>query len=432
MTSKAIAEAHVRREKSSWWRAALGEYPTGVCLITAREEGGEPAGIVVGSFVAISEEPPLVGFFAGVHSSTLPAIVGSGHFSVSVLALEHESVCRAFATKLPDKWSTGSFIDSPAGSPRLADAPVWFDATIESAETHGDHVLVIGRVHDFGTGSAGVEMPLLFRRAGYGSFAAPSETYDARAFVQRLRWAAMVEHDIEELANELDVDVTVNTQLGDSVITLASVTPRSSSGSDDNVGASHPWAAPIASVFAAWASAPRKHAWEEASRHLTGSVDRALIERQLCGVRERGYAIAGDRAMTERFMGLVRESPADRDSCARMWADIANMRGWLDSDQGFSWSDVAVVQVPVFDVAGEVVLALYAIGLPRHSDQKIYDRVLLRIRATASQISQRIIQDQLARPRFDPAGQLLAKAPKDIQIHDPTNESVQWGWGCRD
>ena len=261
MPSHAVDDDQVRREKSAWWRAVLGEYPTGVCLITSRGGDAEPAGMVVGSFVAVSEEPPLVGFFAGVHSSTLPAMIDSGQFSVSVLAAEHEAVCRAFAQKSPDRWTTASFVDSPAGSPRLADAAVWFDATIESAQTHGDHVFVIGRVQDFGAGSAGAEMPLLFRRAGYGSFAAPSERYDARAFVERLRWASMAESELEALADELDVEITVNTQLGDSVVTLASLSPHSPFGSYDNVGASHPWAAPIASVFAAWAPEAKRHAW---------------------------------------------------------------------------------------------------------------------------------------------------------------------------
>ena len=56
-------------ETSAWWRAALGEYPTGVCLVTGVAGDGSPVGMVVGSFVAVSEDPPLVGFFAGRRSS---------------------------------------------------------------------------------------------------------------------------------------------------------------------------------------------------------------------------------------------------------------------------------------------------------------------------------------------------------------------------
>ncbi|HWI30692.1 MAG TPA: flavin reductase [Microbacterium sp.] len=429
MPSHAVDDVQVRREKSAWWRAVLGEYPTGVCLVTSRGGEGEPAGMAIGSFVAVSEEPPLVGFFAGVHSSTLPKLIGNGQFSVSVLAAEHEAICRAFAQKSPDRWTMARFVDSPAGSPRLAEAAVWFDATIESAQTHGDHVFVIGRVQDFGADSVAAEMPLLFRRAGYGSFAAPSERYDSRAFIERLRWASTAEGELEALADELDVEITVNTQLGDSVVTLASLAPHSPFGSYDNVGASHPWAAPIASVFAAWAPAAKRHAWEEASRHLTGAVDRDLIERQLSGVRERGYAIAGDRAMTERFMRLIRGSHTDRDSYARMWADIATMRRQIETDQGFSWNKVVVVQVPVFGADGDVVLALYAIGLPRLADQQSYERLVRRMQRTAEHLSQRIIRSQERNRSADPSGsdgQVTAGGPQYSAVRV---QSAQWGWG---
>ena len=186
----------------------------------------------------------------------------------------------------------------------------------------------------------------------------------------------MTERDIEALATELNVEITATTQLGDSVVTLASVSPGSPSGSYESVGASHPWAAPIASVFAAWAPEPKRHAWEEASRHLTGSVDRKLLEELLRGVRERGYAVAGDRAMTERFLQLTQGSQADRDSYAQIWAEIAAGRARLETEEGVAWNEVAVVQVPVFDADGDVALGLYAIGPSGLADQKSVERLV--------------------------------------------------------
>lgn len=389
-------EIQKRREKSAWWRAVLGEYPTGVCLIASRDRENEPIGLIVGSFVAVSEEPPLIGFFAGTHSSSLPALVDSGRFSVSVLSEKSEPFARAFTQKAPDRWEMTTPVDSATGTPRLADSVVWFDASIEDTHTYGDHIFVVGRVQDFGTGSAAAEMPLLFRRAGYGTFAAPSENYDARAFIERLRWATGAEREIEALANDLDVEVTVTTQLGDSVVTLASVRPRSSLSSYQNVGASHPWAAPIASIFAAWAPKPQRHAWEEASRHLTGSVDRELIRGLLHGVRERGYAVAGDLDLTERFLRLTRESDAGRDSYARMWAQIATSKRELETEDGIDWRKVAVVQVPVFGPNGDVVLGLYAIGLPATTDAASSEHLVQRILRTADGISKSILEGQIA------------------------------------
>lgn len=390
MTTDAITSPQRGQEKSAWWRAVLGEYPTGVCLVASRGEADEPIGMVVGSFVAVSEEPPLIGFFAGRDSRTLPELVSTGRFSASVLGADDEAFCRAFASKAPDRWERRPFVDTPTGAPRLADAVAWFDASIESTQPYGDHVFIVGRVHDFGAGAGGAEMPLLFRRAGYGSFSAPGETYDARAFIERLRWASMAEREIESLSTELGVEVAINTQLGDSVVTLASVALDSTVSTFDNVGAAHPWAAPISPVFAAWAPTARRHAWEEASRHLTGSVDRALIEDQLRGVRDRGYAIAGDQALTDRFLGLVRGHRTDRDAYARVWAEIAASRRRLEDGDGVHWDEVAVVQVPVFDEEGDVVMSIYAIGWQRSASPHASERMVERMRTAAGRISARI------------------------------------------
>jgi flavin reductase (DIM6/NTAB) family NADH-FMN oxidoreductase RutF/DNA-binding IclR family transcriptional regulator len=390
MSQQTATANQTRSEKSAWWRAVLGEYPTGVCLITSRDQDGDPVGMVAGSFVAVSEDPPLVGFFAGSGSSTLPTLLRNGFFSVSVLGSEDEAYCRSFVQKAEDRWTRKPFIDSAAGSPRLADAVAWFDASVETTQVHGDHTFVVGRVRDFGAGAGGAEMPLIFRRAGYGSFSAPSETYDARAFIERLRWASMAEKEVAELATELGVEITLNTQLGDSVVTLASVSPHSASSSYDSAGAAHPWAAPIASVFAAWAPASRRYAWEEASRHLTGSVDRSLIEQQLRGVRERGYAIAGDQALTNRFLDVVRGADAGRESYARVWAEIAASRRRLETEGGVHWDEVAVVQFPVFGPNGEVVLSLDAIGLTHADDPNALHSTVKKIQAVADWLASRI------------------------------------------
>src|SRR4051794_37956596 len=47
---------------SRWFRRILGQYPTGVCVVTATEADGRRAGFVVGSFTSASLNPPLVAF----------------------------------------------------------------------------------------------------------------------------------------------------------------------------------------------------------------------------------------------------------------------------------------------------------------------------------------------------------------------------------
>ena len=55
-----------------WFRRVLGQYPTGVCVVTATEPDGRRAGFVVGSFTSVSLNPPLVAFFPDKGSTSWP------------------------------------------------------------------------------------------------------------------------------------------------------------------------------------------------------------------------------------------------------------------------------------------------------------------------------------------------------------------------
>ena len=59
------------------YRKVLGRYPTGVTLVTGMD-GDEPLAMVIGSFVSVSMEPPLVGVLPGRNSNTWPLPEGSG------------------------------------------------------------------------------------------------------------------------------------------------------------------------------------------------------------------------------------------------------------------------------------------------------------------------------------------------------------------
>ena len=67
------------------YRKVLGRYPTGVTLVTSTGADG-PVGMIIGSFVSVSLDPPLIGFLPGKGSRTWPLIEPTGVFCVNVLA----------------------------------------------------------------------------------------------------------------------------------------------------------------------------------------------------------------------------------------------------------------------------------------------------------------------------------------------------------
>ncbi|MEW9552074.1 flavin reductase family protein [Nonomuraea sp. NPDC050783] len=147
------------------FRATLRHYPTGVALITSRDEERAPVGLVVGSFTAVSLDPLLVGFLADHSSTTWPHIRRAGRFCVNVLGSHQESVCRAFTTKDPTRFDR--LVDADVRQdPHLEGAIMWIDCQIETVLEVGDHDFVVGAVRDVRLADE-PNAPLVFVRGGY-------------------------------------------------------------------------------------------------------------------------------------------------------------------------------------------------------------------------------------------------------------------------
>ena len=151
------------------FRRVLGHYPTGVCVVTAVEEGG-PTGMVVGSFTSVSLDPPLVAFFPAKDSQSWPRIEKVGKFCVNILASDQKPVCQQFAAKgADDKFAGITHRVSANGSPILDGVVAWIDCTLDAVHEAGDHYIVLGRVKALEVETPG--KPLLFFQGGYGQFA---------------------------------------------------------------------------------------------------------------------------------------------------------------------------------------------------------------------------------------------------------------------
>jgi flavin reductase (DIM6/NTAB) family NADH-FMN oxidoreductase RutF/alkylhydroperoxidase/carboxymuconolactone decarboxylase family protein YurZ len=165
------------------FRQVLGQYPTGVCVVTATQADGRHAGFVVGSFTSVSLEPPLVGFFPDKGSTSWPKIERARSFCVNVLSASQEDVCRRFASRAEDKFAGLSFRKTPSGSPLLDGVVAWIDCDLESVQEAGDHYIVLGRVRELDVESP--SPPLVFFQGGYGRFA-PLSLAEVRAEALRM------------------------------------------------------------------------------------------------------------------------------------------------------------------------------------------------------------------------------------------------------
>jgi flavin reductase (DIM6/NTAB) family NADH-FMN oxidoreductase RutF/DNA-binding MarR family transcriptional regulator len=127
------------------FRRCLGQYGTGIAIITTETEGRRAA-VTVNSFASVSLDPPLVLWSITNTSRSYPLFKKGGRFAVNILASTQMNVSTHFASKIEDKfadavWSPGEF-----GSPLLDGCLAHFECESYSEVDGGDHTILIGLV----------------------------------------------------------------------------------------------------------------------------------------------------------------------------------------------------------------------------------------------------------------------------------------------
>jgi len=145
-------------------RSALGQFATGVTIVTCLDEAGVAVGLTANSFNALSLDPPLVLWSLRLESPSLPAFAAAGHFIVNVLAADQLELSRRFAKRGDDKFDAGDWEPGLAGVPRLAGCAAVLECEAVSQQTAGDHMLFIGRVQVL---SESPHAPLVYQGGHY-------------------------------------------------------------------------------------------------------------------------------------------------------------------------------------------------------------------------------------------------------------------------
>ena len=171
---------------SRQFRTAMGQFCTGVTVITTLDDDGRPVGFACQSFAALSLDPPLVLFCPKKTSRSWPVIERSGKFCVNVLSNRQQDVSAAFGAPGDDKFAGVTWDPSPAGLPVIRHALTWVECDVERVTDGGDHHIVIGRALPLG--EVLQDKPLLFYRGGYLSTEHPRVTPAQAELENFLTW----------------------------------------------------------------------------------------------------------------------------------------------------------------------------------------------------------------------------------------------------
>jgi flavin reductase (DIM6/NTAB) family NADH-FMN oxidoreductase RutF len=149
-------------------RKALGEFVTGITVVTARGADGTLAGLTVNSFASVSLDPPMVLWSLGLGSLSLPVFQTCSHFAVNVLTLDQKEISQRFAQAKADKFAGLETKVGAGGTALLPDCCAWFECRVAARHEGGDHLILVGEVEQF---HRDPRPPLVYHRGGYGQLA---------------------------------------------------------------------------------------------------------------------------------------------------------------------------------------------------------------------------------------------------------------------
>ena len=148
-------------------RRALGQFGTGVALITAQTDAG-PLGMTANSFSSVSLDPPLVLWSAARSSKRHDPFANADAFCIHVLSAEQTDLAMHFAKQGRD-FRPYPFEAGPNGAPTLHGCLATFHCDTYAVHLAGDHSIILGQIT-----SAAIQPEerdgLLFKRGGFGRF----------------------------------------------------------------------------------------------------------------------------------------------------------------------------------------------------------------------------------------------------------------------
>jgi len=127
-------------------RGTLGQFATGVTIVTAIGRDGLPRGITMSSFNTVSLAPPLVLFSIGRDVQSLDDFRQSPSFVVNILDHSQYELATTFGRSTDDKWVGVKHRPGRNGVPILDGSLAHFECVPFAIYEGGDHEIFVVEV----------------------------------------------------------------------------------------------------------------------------------------------------------------------------------------------------------------------------------------------------------------------------------------------
>lgn len=160
-------------DHTSLFKQAMGNYPTGVSVVTAMDENDKPIGLTVNSLASVSIDPLLILWSIDQNVSTYDTFKNIDYFAVNILSGDQKELATLFSTDHDDRFSNCDWKRSEQGLPIISNALASFECKTYKQIEIGDHTTLFGEIIDIEVAN---KLPLLYHDRNIGEF--PTEFHE--------------------------------------------------------------------------------------------------------------------------------------------------------------------------------------------------------------------------------------------------------------
>lgn len=151
---------------SKSFRRALGNFATGVVVVTAQDNEGNKVGMTVNSFTSVSLDPPMILWCVDKKANSLAVFQKAKYFAINILSADQIDISNNFARHKEDRYNGINFTEGIGKALLIEDVSAQFECELVEIIEGGDHLILLGKVltfNDFG------RVPLLYHQGAYAS-----------------------------------------------------------------------------------------------------------------------------------------------------------------------------------------------------------------------------------------------------------------------
>ena len=147
------------------FRRAMGQFATGVAVVTVLDAAGGPRGMTVSSLTSVSLAPPLLLFGLDRGAVNFVSLAEAEAFAVNILSRDQEALSNRFADPGRPDWPELSWHPLVTGAPLIDGTVMAIDCRRERIVEVADHLVIFGQA--LAVEGEGTAPPLLHHAGRY-------------------------------------------------------------------------------------------------------------------------------------------------------------------------------------------------------------------------------------------------------------------------